>query len=156
VVTETNSSDAQLSNPGSAATIYHANRSYAAVGGLTIASLLVVGLLGYAGVNGPAVLSTGPAFFVMGSSILILAAASLYVLLTLRTTIRMVQVHGQYLANLQAGRDTAQDRRISSLEGSREGSRIHHEDGPRVAKRDNNIPPRGEAAQPPFPIHPSL
>jgi predicted flap endonuclease-1-like 5' DNA nuclease len=84
-----------------------------------IAGLLIVGVLGYVGVNGPGVLNTSPAFFVMGGSILILAAASVYLLFTLRSTISVLEVHEKTLAKLQATRDGVQDNRLSSLEGTR-------------------------------------
>jgi predicted flap endonuclease-1-like 5' DNA nuclease len=109
----------QASVVGSTTTIYDANRSYAAVGGLVIAGLLIVGVLGYVGVNGPGVLNTSPAFFAMGGSILILAAASVYLLFTLRSTIGVLEVHEKTIAKLQATRDGVQDSRISSLEGTR-------------------------------------
>jgi predicted flap endonuclease-1-like 5' DNA nuclease len=102
-----------------ATTIDNANKSYAAVGALVVAGLLIVGVLGYVGVNGPGVLETSPAFFVLGSSILILAGASLYLLFTLRSTIRVVQVHEQFIAKSQANRDVTQDDRLTSLEGTR-------------------------------------
>ena len=64
----------------------------------------------------------------IGASIFILSAASVYQFLTLRDTISVLKIHEE---ELQAARDTAQERRLASLEGTRAGATTSL--GPRVA-----------------------
>ncbi|MCE8424250.1 MAG: hypothetical protein J5U17_00550, partial [Candidatus Methanoperedens sp.] len=68
------------------------------------------------------------AFFVIGASILILSAASVYQFLTLRNTISVLKIHEE---ELQSARDAAQEARLASLEGTRSGATTSL--GPRVA-----------------------
>jgi hypothetical protein len=100
---------------------------YSLLGGLVIAGLIVVFLLGYYGVQSPGIFETREAFFVIGASILILTVASVYLFLTLRDTISVLKIHEE---ELQAVRDTMQERRISSLESTRSGATTSI--GPRV------------------------
>ncbi len=103
------------------------NYPYSVLGGLIIAGLIVVALLGYYGVQSPGIFATREAFFVIGASILILTAASVYLLFTLRNTISVLKIHEE---ELQAARDAAQEGRIASLEGTRSGATTSL--GPRV------------------------
>lgn len=100
---------------------------YSMLGGLVIAGLLVVALMGYYGVESAGVFTPREAFFVIGASILILTAASVYLFLTLRDTISVLKIHEE---ELQSARDVAQERRITSLEGTRAGATTSL--GPRV------------------------
>jgi hypothetical protein len=100
---------------------------YSLLGGLVIAGLIVVFLMGYYGTQSPGVFTAREAFFVMGASILILSAASVYLFLTLRDTISVLKIHEE---DLQSVRDTMQERRISSLESTRSGATTSI--GPRV------------------------
>ena len=89
---------------------------YAVLGGIVVAGLLVVGLLGYVGaVPREGVYDNVPAaFFAVGMAVLILAAALVYLFLTLRDTID-VGVQDR-LTELQEERDGTQDLRLASLE----------------------------------------
>lgn len=100
---------------------------YSVLGALIIAGLIVVALLGYSGVQSAGIFDTREAFFVIGASILILTAASVYLLFTLRNTISVLKIHEE---ELQAARDAAQEGRIASLEGTRAGATTSL--GPRV------------------------
>lgn len=88
---------------------------YSVLGALIIAGLIVVALMGYSGVQSAGIFKQREAFFVIGSSILILTAASLYLLFTLRNTISVLKIHEE---ELQAARDASQEGRIASLENS--------------------------------------
>ncbi len=101
---------------------------YSMLGGLVIAGLIVVFLMGYYGVQSINIFSPREAFFVIGASILILAAASVYQFMTLRNTISVLKIHEE---ELQSARDKAQEKRISSLEDTRSGATASI--GPRVA-----------------------
>lgn len=101
---------------------------YSVLGGLVIAGLIVVALMGYYGTQSAGVFTPREAFFVIGASILILTAASVYMFLTLRDTISVLKIHEE---ELQAARDAAQEGRIASLEGTRAGATTSL--GPRVA-----------------------
>ncbi len=101
---------------------------YSVLGGLVIAGLIVVALMGYYGVQSAGIFSPREAFFVIGASILILSAASVYQFLTLRDTISVLKIHEE---ELQSARDMAQEMRIASLEGTRAGATTSV--GPRVA-----------------------
>jgi len=92
---------------------------YAVLGGLVIAGLIIVAFLGYSGVQSAGIFSPREAFFVIGASILILTAASIYLLFTLRNTISVLKIHEE---ELQSARDVAQERRIGSLEGALSGT----------------------------------
>ncbi|MFZ3169060.1 MAG: hypothetical protein WA130_15715 [Candidatus Methanoperedens sp.] len=92
---------------------------YAVLGGLVIAGLIIVAFLGYSGVQSAGIFSTREAFFVIGASILILTAASIYLLFTLRDTISVLKIHEE---ELQSARDAAQEERIASLESTRSGA----------------------------------
>jgi len=92
---------------------------YAVLGGLVIAGLIIVAFLGYSGVQSAGIFSQREAFFVIGSSILILTAASIYLLFTLRNTISVLKIHEE---ELKSARDAGQERRITSLEGTRSGA----------------------------------
>jgi hypothetical protein len=100
---------------------------YSLLGGLVIAGLIIVFLMGYYGVQSINIFSPREAFFVIGASILILAAASVYQFMTLRDTISVLKIHEE---ELQAARDTAQEGRIASLEATRSGATVSL--GPRV------------------------
>ena len=100
---------------------------YSVLGGLVLAGLIVVFLLGYLGVRSPGIFDPRQAFFVIGASILILTAASVYLFFTLRNTISVLKIHEE---ELQAARDAAQEGRIASLEGTRSGATTSL--GPRV------------------------
>lgn len=89
---------------------------YSWLAGLVIVGLIIVALMGYYGTQGPGIFSPREAFFVIGASILILAGASVYLLLTLRDTISVLKIHEE---ELQSARDVAQEKRITSLEGTR-------------------------------------
>jgi len=86
---------------------------YSVLGGLIIGGMLIVGLLGYSGVESAGVFTQRQAFFVIGSSILILTAACLYLLFTLRNTISVLKIHEE---ELESARDSANEMRIASLE----------------------------------------
>lgn len=101
---------------------------YSLLGGLVLAGLVVVFLMGYYGTQSAGIFSPREAFFVIGASILILTAASVYLFLTLRDTISVLKIHEE---ELQAARDAAQERRLASLEGTRSGATTSL--GPRVA-----------------------
>jgi hypothetical protein len=101
---------------------------YSLLGGLVIAGLIVVALMGYYGTQSAGIFSPREAFFVIGASILILSAASVYQFLTLRDTISVLKIHEE---ELQSARDTAQEGRIASLEGTRAGATTSLE--PRVS-----------------------
>ena len=101
---------------------------YSLLGGLVLAGLIVVFLMGYYGTQSAGLFTPREAFFVIGASILILTAASMYLFLTLRNTISVLKIHEE---ELQSARDTAQERRIASLEGTRSGATTSL--GPRVA-----------------------
>ena len=101
---------------------------YSMLGGLVIAGLIIVFLMGYYGVQSINIFSPREAFFVIGASILILSAASVYQFMTLRNTISVLKIHEE---ELQSARDKAQEKRISSLEDTRTGATTSI--GPRVA-----------------------
>ncbi|MCX9085697.1 MAG: hypothetical protein OIN87_12960 [Candidatus Methanoperedens sp.] len=92
---------------------------YSLLGGLVLAGLIVVFLLGYLGTKSAGIFEPREAFFVIGASILILTAASVYLLLTLRDTISVLKIHEE---ELQSARDAGQERRIASLENTRSGA----------------------------------
>jgi hypothetical protein len=92
---------------------------YSLLGGLVLAGLIVVFLLGYLGTKSAGIFEPREAFFVIGASILILTAASVYLFLTLRDTISVLKIHEE---ELQAARDAGQERRIASLESTRSGA----------------------------------
>jgi len=92
---------------------------YSILGGLVLAGLIVVALMGYYGTQSAGIFSPREAFFVIGASIIILAAASVYQFLTLRDTISVLKIHEE---ELQSARDAAQEMRIASLEGTRSGT----------------------------------
>ena len=92
---------------------------YSVLGALVIAGLVIVAFLGYSGVQSAGIFSTREAFFVIGASILILTAASIYLLFTLRDTISVLKIHEE---ELQSARDAAQEGRIASLESTRSGA----------------------------------
>jgi hypothetical protein len=100
---------------------------YSLLGGLVLAGLIVVFVMGYYGAQSAGIFSPREAFFVIGASILILTAASVYLFLTLRDTISVLKIHEE---ELQAARDAAQERRLASLEGTRSGATTSL--GPRV------------------------
>lgn len=102
------------------------NYPYAILGGLVLAGLIIVAFLGYSGVESAGIFSPREAFFVIGSSILILTAASIYLLLTLRNTISVLKFHEE---ELQSARDMVQEQRIANLESTRTGVSL----GPRVS-----------------------
>jgi len=92
---------------------------YSLLGGLVLAGLIVVALMGYYGVQSAGIFSPREAFFVIGASILILSAASVYLFLTLRDTISVLKIHEE---ELQSARDAAQEIRLASLESTRSGA----------------------------------
>ena len=92
---------------------------YSVLGGLVLAGLIVVALMGYYGTQSAGIFSPREAFFVIGASILILSAASVYQFLTLRDTISILKIHEE---ELQSARDAAQEGRIASLESTRSGA----------------------------------
>jgi hypothetical protein len=92
---------------------------YSLLGGLVLAGLIVVFLMGYYGTQSAGIFSPREAFFVIGASILILTAASVYLFMTLRDTISVLKIHEE---ELQAARDAGQERRIASLESTRSGA----------------------------------
>ena len=92
---------------------------YSLLGGLVLAGLIVVALMGYYGTQSAGIFSPREAFFVIGASILILSAASVYLFMTLRDTISVLKIHEE---ELQAARDAGQERRIASLESTRSGA----------------------------------
>jgi len=92
---------------------------YSLLGGLVLAGLIVVALMGYYGTQSAGIFSPREAFFVIGASILILSAASVYLFLTLRDTISVLKIHEE---ELQAARDAAQEMRLALLEGTRSGA----------------------------------
>jgi hypothetical protein len=100
---------------------------YSMLGGLVIAGLIVVFLMGYYGVQSINIFSPREAFFVIGASILILSAACVYQFMTLRDTISVLKIHEE---ELQSARDKAQEKRISSLEDTRSSATVSI--GPRV------------------------
>ena len=100
---------------------------YSLLGGLVLAGLIVVALMGYYGTQSAGIFSPREAFFVIGASILILSAASLYLFMTLRDTISVLKIHEE---ELQAARDAAQEMRLASLESTRSGATTSL--GPRV------------------------
>ena len=103
------------------------NYPYSVLGALALAGLIVVFLMGYYGTQSAGIFSPREAFFVIGASILILTAASAYLLFTLRNTVSVLKIHEE---ELQAARETAQEMRIQTLENARtEASRSL---GPRV------------------------
>ena len=75
--------------------------------------------MGYFGTRSPGIFELREAFFVIGASILILSAASVYQFLTLRDTISVLKIHEE---ELQSARDAAQEMRIASLESTRSGA----------------------------------
>jgi len=101
---------------------------YSLLGGLVLAGLIVVFLMGYYGSQSAGIFSPREAFFVIGASIIILSAASVYQFMTLRNSISVLKIHEE---ELQSVRDTAQEKRISSLESTRSG--MSASVGPRVA-----------------------
>lgn len=101
---------------------------YSLLGGLVIAGLIVIFLMGYYGIQSAGLFTPREAFFVIGASILILSAASVYQFLTLRDTISVLKIHEE---EMQAARDKAQEGRIASLEATRSGATTSL--GPRVA-----------------------
>lgn len=101
---------------------------YSLLGGLVLAGLLVVFIMGYYGIESAGVFTPREAFFVIGASILILAVSSIYQFLTIRDTISVLKIHEE---ELQSARDMATDKRISSLESTRAGATASL--GPRVA-----------------------
>ena len=92
---------------------------YSLLGGLVLAGLIVVFLMGYYGTQSAGIFSTREAFFVIGASIIILSAAAVYQFLTLRDTISVLKIHEE---ELQSARDAAQEMRLASLEGTRSGA----------------------------------
>jgi hypothetical protein len=100
---------------------------YSLLGGLVLAGLIVVVLMGYYGTQSAGIFSPREAFFVIGASILILSAASVYLFMTLRDTISVLKIHEE---ELQAARDAAQEMRLASLESTRSGATTSL--GPRV------------------------
>lgn len=92
---------------------------YSLLGGLVLAGLIVVFLMGYYGTQSAGIFSPREAFFVIGASILILTAGSVYLFMTLRNTISILKIHEE---ELQASRDAAQERRLESLEDTRTGA----------------------------------
>src|SRR5450759_4080197 len=86
---------------------------YSVLGGLVLAGLIIVALMGYYGTQSAGIFSPREAFFVIGASILILSAASVYQFMTLRDTISVLKIHEE---ELQSARDTAQEMRLASLE----------------------------------------
>ena len=100
---------------------------YSLLGGLVLAGLIVVALMGYYGTQSAGIFSPREAFFVIGASILILSAASVYLFFTLRDTISVLKIHEE---ELQAARDAAQEMRLASLESTRSGATTSL--GPRV------------------------
>jgi hypothetical protein len=100
---------------------------YSLLGGLVLAGLIVVALMGYYGTQSAGIFSPREAFFVIGASILILSAASVYLFMTLRDTISVLKIHEE---ELQAARDAAQEMRLASLESTRSGATTSL--GPRV------------------------
>jgi hypothetical protein len=101
---------------------------YSLLGGLVLAGLIVVALMGYYGTQSAGIFSPREAFFVIGASILILSAASVYLFMTLRDTISVLKIHEE---ELQAARDAAQEMRLASLESTRSGATTSL--GPRVS-----------------------
>src|SRR3989304_2093317 len=101
---------------------------YSMLGGLVIAGLIIVVLMGYYGAQSAGVFTPREAFFVIGASIIIISAASVYQFLTLRETISILKTHEE---ELQPPRDKAQEDRIASLEATRAGTTTSL--GPRVA-----------------------
>jgi len=101
---------------------------YSMLGGLVIAGLIIVVLMGYYGAQSAGVFTPREAFFVIGASIIIISAASVYQFLTLRETISILKIHEE---ELQSARDKAQEDRIASLEATRAGTTTSL--GPRVA-----------------------
>jgi len=92
---------------------------YSLLGGLVLAGLIVVALMGYYGTQSAGIFSPREAFFVIGASILILSAASVYLFFTLRDTISVLKIHEE---ELQSARDVAQEMRLASLESTRSGA----------------------------------
>jgi hypothetical protein len=92
---------------------------YSVLGGLVLAGLIIVALMGYYGTQSAGIFSPREAFFVIGASILILSAASVYQFMTLRDTISVLKIHEE---ELQSARDVAQEMRLASLEGTRSGA----------------------------------
>ena len=92
---------------------------YSVLGGLVLAGLIIVALMGYYGTQSAGIFSPREAFFVIGASILILSAASVYQFMTLRETISVLKIHEE---ELQSARDTAQEMRLASLESTRSGA----------------------------------
>jgi len=92
---------------------------YSLLGGLVLAGLIVVFLMGYYGTQSAGIFSPREAFFVIGASIIILSAAAVYQFLTLRDTISVLKIHEE---ELQAARDAAQEMRLASLESTRSGA----------------------------------
>ncbi|HMB44442.1 MAG TPA: hypothetical protein VKL21_01335 [Candidatus Methanoperedens sp.] len=92
---------------------------YSVLGGLVLAGLIIVALMGYYGTQSAGIFSPREAFFVIGASILILSAASVYQFMTLRDTISVLKIHEE---ELQSARDTAQEMRLASLESTRSGA----------------------------------
>jgi len=101
---------------------------YSLLGGLVLAGLIIVALMGYYGTQSAGIFSPREAFFVIGASILILSAASVYQFMTLRDTISVLKIHEE---ELQSARDKAQEGRLTSLEDTRSGATTSI--GPRVA-----------------------
>jgi hypothetical protein len=110
---------------------------YSLLGGLVLAGLIVVALMGYYGTQSAGIFSPREAFFVIGASILILSAASVYLFMTLRDTISVLKIHEE---ELQAARDAGQERRIASLESTRSGATTSL--APRVAALERERSPR--------------
>lgn len=101
---------------------------YSLLGALVLAGLIVIFLMGYYGSQSAGIFSPREAFFVIGASIIILSAASVYQFLTLRNSMSVLKIHEE---ELQSARDTAQEKRISSLESTLSG--MGGSIGPRVA-----------------------
>ncbi|HET6405518.1 MAG TPA: DUF4332 domain-containing protein [Candidatus Thermoplasmatota archaeon] len=95
---------------------------YTVLGGLVIAGLAAVLSLLMLGVTGPGffTFTLSAAFLGMGSAVLILTLATLYLFFTLRSTSLKFAAQQK---ELQALRDLAQDGRLVSLETTRTGSK---------------------------------
>lgn len=94
---------------------------YAVLGGLVLAAMASIIALAVLGVSGPGFFSftLGAAFWAMGSALLVLTGASMFLYFTLRSTSRLLAKHELELA---AVRERVQDGRLNSLEGSRTGA----------------------------------
>lgn len=94
---------------------------YAILGGLVLAAMATIIALAALGVSGPGFFSftLAAAFWAMGSALLVLTGASMFLYFTLRSTNRLLFKHE---LELQAVRERVQDGRLVSLEGSRQGA----------------------------------